>query len=237
MQKVVVFGDSYAVSGADKNQTTWVDMLCNEYDVSIHAKEGCGPDYCLKKFLEQHHDLHDSIVIFVVPHHLRIMLHNNQPWEDVYSFVYLHDKLKGVSQRIKTRLNILKGKELENTPYGKYVKKYGKFLDQWYNFFLKGSTYLDTEPVKICATLTLYQDYTKQTILFPVHNLKDNEYNLLRKKIKISNLSLKDLDESENVDIDTIIKNKGIDYRAGHLSYDNHVKFYNHVKELIDGKI
>lgn len=236
MQKIAIFGDSYAVSGKDKQQTTWADLLANDYEIENFSATGCGPDLQLERFLNYFQkDRSNDIIIFVLPHHLRLSLSGIEPVEHVLSFLYLHNKVKGISNKIKERLKAIKWKE--NHPgYEKYVANNGKFLDLWYDKFLKSNTYLETEPLKISSLISKYRKLCKKIILVPIHPINpDNKFLLKEDKFLIANITLRLLDESENVDIAKIRKNKGIDFRAGHLGEENHMLVYNNLKGLIDG--
>jgi hypothetical protein len=241
LQKIAIFGDSYAVSGNIETfgfQQTWVDLLSNNFDTQIFSQTGCGPDLQLERFIDYFNiDRSNDIVIFVLPHHLRLSLTGLDIAEHVYSFVYLHHKVKGISQKIKNRLNALL-KSNRNNSYEEYKMKYGKFLDLWYEYFLKSNTYLETEPLKIAALVSKYRKFCKQIILLPIHPISNNNKILLcEDNFFISDLTLRLLDESENININEIVENNGIDKRAGHLNKDNHIKVYKHLKEIIDGKI
>jgi hypothetical protein len=72
----------------------------------------------------------------------------------------------------------------------------------------------------------------------PVHPIEIANRNLLNEdNFLVSDLALRLLDESENYDNDLIVKNNGIDTRAGHMNLENHIKVFKHVKEIINGKI
>lgn len=241
MQKVVVFGDSYAVSGNTENysfQKTWVDLLSKDYIIENYSEIGCGPDLQLEKFINYFtNDCSNDVIIFVLPHHLRLSLTGLQPVEHVYSFVYLHDKVKGIGQKIKDRLKSLQQSN-RNDSYEQYKKANGEFLDLWYEKFLRSNTYLETEPLKICSLISKYRKYSKKIILVPVHPFTNKDRQLLiEDNFYITDISLRLLDEGENLDVDIIIKNNGIDPRPGHLGPANHIKVYNQLKEIIDGKI
>lgn len=241
MQKIAIFGDSYAVSGHTKAfnyQMTWSDMLSREFSVENFAIPGCGPDIQLQKLIEYFkHDRTDDIIIFVLPHHLRLSLYGIKDVEHVYSFVYLHNKVKGLNQKIKDRLRTLQ-KNTKNSSYNNYVKTYGPFLDCWYNKFLRSNTYMETEPLKIASLVSKYRKLCKRIILLPVHPMAEEHVELLNEdKFIVSSIALRLLDESENYDNNIIINNNGIDLRAGHMGAENHIKVYKHLKEIIDGKI
>jgi|TARA_R110002153_G_scaffold139193_2_gene289828 hypothetical protein len=236
LQKIAIFGDSYAVSGKDKQQITWADLLVNDYEIENFAVTGCGPDLQLERFLTYFKkDRSNDIIIFVLPHHLRLSLADTEPVEQVLSFLYLHDKVKGISKKIKERLKAIKWKD-NHQGYQEYVSNNGKFLDLWYDKFLKSNTYLETEPLKISSLISKYRKLCKKVILVPIHPIHPNHKFLLEEdKFLIANITLRLLDESENVDITKIRKNKGIDFRAGHLGKENHLFVYNNLKVLIDG--
>lgn len=241
MQKIVIFGDSYAVSGYTEKfnfQKTWADLLAEEFEIENFAETGCGPDLQLQKFINYFtQDRNNDIVIFVLPHHLRISLNGLKPVEQVFSFLYLHNKVKGISQKVKDRLNSIKWKE-QNKSYQQYVNKYGVFLDLWYEYFLKSNTYLETEPLKIAALISKYEKLCKKIILLPIHPISEKDKFILQgNNFLIANLTLRLLDEDENVNLEEIKENGGIDKRAGHLNEKNHRVVYTHLKELIDGKI
>lgn len=241
MQKIVIFGDSYAVSGQTdffNYQLTWADHLANDYVVENFAIPGCGPDIQLKKFIDYFkNNTADDIVIFVLPHHLRLSLYGINPTEHVYSFVYLHNKLKNLNQKIKDRLKTLMTSK-NNSPYKDYVEKYGYFLDLWYTYFLQSNTYIETEPLKIAALISKYRKFCKKIILLPVHEFqKDNVNLLIEDNFIVSSISLRQLDESENYNNDLILNNNSMDLRAGHMGPENHDVVYRHLKDLINGKI
>lgn len=236
MQKIAIFGDSYAVSGKDMQQTTWSDLLSNDYVIENFAETGCGPDIQLKKFLHYFDiDRTDDIIIFVLPHHLRLSLSGLQPVDNVLSFLYLHNKIKGIGKKIKERLNAIKWKN--NLTYQNYVNNYGTFLDLWYEKFLKSNTYIDTEPLKIAALISKYRKLCKKIILVPIHPMSEKDIFLLKEdNFNIADITLRLLDESENIDIKEIKNNNGVDKRAGHLSIGNHIKVYNYLKEFINDR-
>lgn len=241
MQKIAIFGDSYAVSGFTERfnyQKTWVDLLEHDFIIENFAETGCGPDFQLMKFREYFKtDRSNDIVIFVLPHHLRLFLSDTDPVEHVYSFVYLHNKIKGIGQKIKDRLKVLLDSNRNNS-YEEYKKRHSLFLDLWYEKFLKVGSYLETEPLKIAALVSKYRKRCKKVILLPVHPFTEEDKMLCRENnFYISDLCLRTLDESENVDINKIKKNNGIDYRAGHMSIENHTKVFIHLKDIINGKI
>ncbi len=241
MQKIAIFGDSYAVSGFSESfnyQKTWADLLANEFETENFAQTGCGSDMQLQRFIKYfEQDRSDDIIVFVLPHHLRLCLTGIENTEHVYSFVYLHNKVKGISQKIKDRLKTLQVPK-KDSPYFNYVKKYGNFLDLWYEYFLKSNTYLETEPLKIAALISKYRKFCKKIILLPVHPMELKNRNLLKEdNFVVSDLALRLLDESENYDNELIVKNNGIDTRAGHMNRENHINVFKHLKETINGKI
>ena len=238
MQKIAIFGDSYAVSGKEKQQVTWADLLSYDYEIENFAVTGCGPDSQVEKFLNYFKkDRSEDIIIFVLPHHLRLSLAGLEPVEHVLSFLYLHNKVKGISTKIKERLKAIRWKE-DHPGYQTYVDNNGLFLDLWYEKFLKSNTYLETEPLKIAAFISKYRKLCKKIILLPVHPIdKKNKFLLAEDCFEIADLTLRLLDENENFDVEEIRKNKGIDPRAGHLGKENHKLVYNYLKELIDGKV
>jgi hypothetical protein len=242
LQKIIIFGDSYAVSGQNKffnYQKTWSDMLSDDYDIENFAITGCGPDLQLQKLIKyfDYNKTNDDIIIFVMPHHLRLALKDIEDVEHVYSFVYLHNKVKSISQKIKDRLNLLK-LDTRSQSYKNYVTKYSLFLDLWYEYFLKSNTYLETEPLKIASLVSKYRKNCKKVILLPIHPIDlKNKHLIEEENFIVADISLRLLDENENIDTDIFIKNNGFDPRAGHLSIHSHFKVYKHLKEVIDGKV
>jgi hypothetical protein len=228
MQKVIVFGDSYAVNG-NSEQSTWVDMLANDFDVTVYSQVGCGPDLQLKKFIEHFESNQNDVIVFVLPHHLRLALQGLEAKDQVYSFLYLHDKVKGISKRISDRLKSITQSK-KNVNYETYKNRYATFLDLWYKLFLTENTYLETEPFKIASAISKYRKLSKKIILIPVHPFTVKQKDLLQEdNFVVSDLVLRELDEEDDVKIIN-----GIDTRVGHLNYDNHCKVYNYLKEQIN---
>lgn len=228
--KIAVFGDSYAESGASRQQTTWVDMLAAEHDVTMYSQPGCGQDYQFSQLLEYFEaDRSDSVVVFALPHPLRISLVGVERHHEVYSFLYLHNRLKGVGQRIASRLKSLT--KSKNINYEAYKSKYGPFLDLWYEQFLLANTYIDTESFKTASAISKYRRLCKKIILLPIHPFSDAERQLLQEdNFIVSGLTLRLLDEQDS---DPVIIN-GIDTRAGHMNYDNHCVVYEYIKDQLN---
>ena len=205
-QKVWIFGDSFG--DPDYNTASnysWVKELATLYDVTNFAHRGVGADWVIKQLCDAtvNKDLSDTILIVLMPSVVRLNLSfYKQPSDQVYTTMIALPKNQDQLELIQ--------------PYIKHKE----FVESMFTYYVDRD-FTNRELMKSIGIIKLYSSLFKKTLVWNIDDdLPDNLATIVvnTDNFYYVNCGLYSISKQEGI----IVKH-GTDYRANHLSYDNHV--------------
>jgi len=213
---IYIFGDSYSdlYSNSRETYNSWPKLLNRNFDVRNYSKSGKGPQYCFKNFFSKLNNFTlEDIIIFILsdPDRIEFFPHETQN----FGYDFKEDLFWNNSEKDLTDVEFF----------------YETYKDELKKSNLKNLGFLKS--LNIVKKIIVFYSF-KDALLKNSKYINDDKFYFY--KTPLENISNKELYIN---DYNLRIKEgrKGRDLRANHFSEQNHLIFYEMLKDIINNKI
>jgi hypothetical protein len=224
MQKVWIFGDSYA-DPVHKDNDSWPLQLEKRYEVKNFALIGTGPNLQIKKFLDEIKSTKDTSDVSVIFFISDVNRHNFRFLKEYSHSTYMINVVQndqGIDKKSKRHIK-------------EYGKKYGEFLKSFfYNYWLHNDLHY-LEFLKFIGLLKDLSPLFKKIIAINIFEDLDKDA-FQSQIIKNSNHSSNNFyfaKGSRLYDYELMVNT----YEPNHMCKDNHDIMYKELSNWIDSSI
>jgi hypothetical protein len=226
MQKVWIFGDSYAADVSDESYA-WPRRLSLKYNVENFAISGTGPEYILKLFRNEldspslnPKDLNDINLIFFLSHDSR------------KDFKFLKDPSDQCCM-----LHIASETKFEQDWASRRVKEYTKeknFITHFYRDYYLHNNLCDFDHLKYVGILKEFSRFFKKTLVVPVFD--PPHHGILHQKFDTTVEDYGNFSYAKGPAL-FFVENEVNGEMPNHLCIENHNRMFDQLKNWIDNSI